>query len=197
MATTTRKCCGCKERFSAIGMIKAPVGLFHDIACMTNYARTKQIATSKKKQRAEHVKQKAAIKHRSKHLSEAQTAFNEYVRYRDRKLPCINTGVFVSHDGNDSDAAHFISRAANPAMRFDLRNVHKSTKASNSNQEKYIHDYRENLIKRLGEERFKQFEDDCKYWKTHKRTFDIKYLMRIKKIFRKKKRILMKLNNDN
>lgn len=141
-------------------------------------------------------RRRASIKPKNTILNEAQTAFNAYIRYRDKDLPCINTGQPVEYDGNASDAAHFVSRAANNAMRFDMRNVNKSTKASNKHQEKYIHEYRNNLIKKLGEVRFKQFEDDCRYYKTHQRNFSKQYLERIKRVFRKKLRVLKKLRGD-
>ena len=163
-----------------------------------NKAR-KKAATQKKLDKVERQvfkKRKLAIKPRTKILNEAQAAFNEFIRYRDKDQLCINTGEWVSWDGNDSDAAHYVSRRANGAMRFDLRNVNKSTKKWNNDQETYIHDYRENLIIKLGPERFAKFEADCKYYKINKRTFNKVYLERIKVIFRKKKRVLMKLRGD-
>jgi len=117
---------------------------------------------------------KQAIKPSNEILSEAQQAFNEYIRYRDMDLVCINEGVFVVWNDNKSDAAHYVSRSANSAMRFDMRNVNKSTKKSNDNQEKWHHDYRENLKIKLGDRRFAEFEADCKHWKINKRTFNNK-----------------------
>lgn len=189
--TATKKCCGCKQRFPSEQMIKLPAGNFHSMECAIEYGRNKAYKNKTKEMKAKYKpKPKASIK------DEAQKAFNEYVRYRDKDQPCINTNQPVAWDGNESDAAHFISRAANNAMRFDLRNVHKATKASNKEQEKYIHDYRENLKERLGEARFKQFEADAKYWRTHQRNFSKEYLERVKRIFRKKKRVLMKIRGD-
>lgn len=193
MPTATLKCTGCKERYPREQMLAFPSGKFHDYDCATSYARDKSLKTREKAKRQDFRKRKAALKPKRTVLNEAQQAFNAYVRYRDKDLPCINTGKPVSFDGNDSDAAHFYSRAANNAMRFDMRNVHKSTKASNTQQEKYIHDYRENLINRLGEERFNQFEQEAKYWKKTQRNFSKQYLERVKRIFRKKKRVLMKI----
>jgi len=162
----------------------------------TDHKARKDNAAQKRIEKAERKvfrQRKQAIKPSNTLLSEAQKAFNEYCRYRDMHRMCINEGIYVPWDGNESDAAHYVSRASNGAMRFDLRNVNKSTKASNANQEKWIHDYKVNLEIKLGSERFKQFEDDCKYWKVNKRTFNNEYLVRIKTIFRKKKRVLMKI----
>jgi len=192
MPTATLKCTNCKDRFPREQMIKLPVGNMCSMDCAYSYGKkkaydnkTKEIKARNKQDRPKNTLQ-----------ADAQKAFNEYVRYRDKDKPCINTGAPVDWNGNDSDAAHFISRAANNAMRFDLRNVHKATKASNKHQEDYIHDYRDNLKERLGVERFEQFEADAKYWKTHKRDFSKYYYERIKKIFRKKKRVLEKIRGD-
>lgn len=173
-------------------MIKLPVGNMCSMDCAYDYGKKKAYDNKTKEIKKRNKEQKP----KNTLLSEAQKAVNDYVRYRDKDKPCINTGLPVSYDGNESDAAHFYSRAANNAMRFDLRNIHKSTKASNANQEKYIHDYRENLKDRLGRERFEQFESEAKYWKTHKRNFSKQYLERVKMIFRKKKRVLMKIRGD-
>lgn len=173
-------------------MIKLPVGNFHSMECAYSYGKSKAYDNKTKeiKKRNKSAKPKNTIQ------ADAQAAFNEYVRYRDKDKLCINTGEPVDWNGNEADAAHFISRASNNAMRFDLRNVHKATKKSNKHQEDYIHDYRENLKDRLGAERFEQFEQEAKYWRTHQRDFSKHYLERIKKIFRKKKRVLMKIRGD-
>ena len=186
------KCCGCKERYPKETMLKLNAGNFHSYECATTYGKSKAYDNKTKeiKKRNKDLKPKNTLQ------ADAQNAFNEYIRYRDMDKPCINTGVPVEWNGNESDAAHFISRAANNAMRFDMRNVHKATKTSNKHQEKYIHDYRDNLKDRLGVDRFEQFEKDCKYWKTHQRDFSKYYLERVKKIFRKKKRVLMKIRGN-
>lgn len=139
---------------------------------------------------------KANTKTKGEHMREAQAAFNAYIRYRDKDLPCINTGLFVDWDGNNSDAAHFISRSACSALRFDLRNVHKSTKASNKMQDKYIHDYKVYLKDRIGPKRYKELMQDFQYYRVHQRKFDIEYLQRIKRIFRKKLRLYKKLRES-
>jgi len=186
-----KKCKDCKEVFTPFKFAQPRC---FDCACKKGRIDAKKKAA--KEFNKETKRRKKAIKPKNTILSEAQTAFNAYIRYRDKDLPCINTGHPVAYDGNESDAAHYVSRAANNAMRFDMRNVNKSTKSSNKKQEKYIHDYRENLINKLGIERFEQFETDCKYYRTHQRNFSKQYLERIKRIFRKKKRVLMKIRGD-
>jgi len=184
-----KKCKICKEMFT-------PGFCSTQIVCSYICALEHAKKDTDKKQKAKDNKWKKDNKPLNTLKSEAQKAVNEYVRYRDKDELCINESVAVAWNGNESDAAHFVSRAANNAMRFDLRNIHKSTKKSNANQEKHIHAYRENLIERLGEDRFNKFEEDCKYWRTHKRNFSKDYLERVKRIFRKKKRVLMKIRGD-
>lgn len=189
-----KKCRGCKKRFNESEMIRVPLGFYHSYDCATNHAKSLQQAKKQKTANALHRKRKAALKPKNSHLSEAQAAVNAFVRFRDRNEPCINTGEPVGWSGNDSDAAHFYSRGANAAMRFDLRNINKSTKKANKDQERYIHDYRERLIEKLGPERFSKFEADAKHWKKTKRNFSTEYLIRIKRIFRKRLRIYKKIN---
>jgi hypothetical protein len=177
-------------------MLRLPVGWFHSRECASLYALGKSRQAKTKAERKLYRERKQAIKPKSTLMQEADKAFQAYIRYRDKDLPCINTGQYIAWDDNQSDAAHFISKAANTAMRYDLRNCHKSTKASNAMQEKYIHDYRNNLFKRLGEERFAKFEADRQYWATHQRKFSVEYLERVKRIFRKKKRVLMRIRGD-
>lgn len=192
-----KKCRGCRERFEESEMIRVPLGFYHSYECASSHAKALQQAKKKKSASVLHRKRKAALKPKNSHLSEAQAAFNAFIRYRDKDKPCINTGEHCDWSGNESDAAHFYSRGANAAMRFDLRNVHKSTKKSNANQEKYIHDYRHNLIARIGIERFNQLEEDAKYWKRTRRNFSVDYLHRIKRIFRRWLRVRQKINKHN
>lgn len=190
-----KKCKVCRAEYMPANAFQKVCGL-ECAKVMASKQIKKVVEKEEKAKRADFRKRKAALKPKRTILNEAQAAFNDYVRYRDKDCPCINTGNYVSHNGNDSDAAHYVSRAANNAMRFDLRNVNKATKASNKQQEKYIHDYTENLKAKLGPERFEQFLEDCKYWKVTQRNFSKDYLERVKRIFRKKKRVLMKIRGD-
>ena len=125
-------------------------------------------------------------------LNKAQKAVNAYGRERDKSEPCINCGLPVDSDGNNSDAAHDFSRGGHSSMRFDLRNIHKSCKKCNKYQEKWIHKYRENLIRKIGLKQFEKLDADRRYYDTHQRKFSKEYLRRIERIFKQKKRRLIK-----
>lgn len=198
MTIKPKKCKDCKEIFQPFKTLQprcVPCAIAKG-KVNAQKQRDKALKADQKKARVKLAIRKEAIKPRSKVMGEADTAFQEYIRYRDRDLVCINTGVTVPWDGNESDAAHYISKSANTAMRYDLRNCHKSTKKSNKNQEKYIHDYRDNLIERIGIERFESMMAEAKYYKINKRGLDKEYLQRVKRVFRKKLRILKRIRKE-
>lgn len=95
-------------------------------------------------------------------VSEAQDAFNAYIKERDRDQPCISCGVTnpPMTAGGQWDAGHFKSRGAYPELRFDEDNCHKQCKSCNGGSGKFAHKarttaekYETNLIERIGLER--------------------------------------------
>ncbi|WP_354690909.1 recombination protein NinG [Phytobacter sp. RSE-02] len=65
--------------------------------------------------------------------SQAQQAFNNFIRYRDRDLPCISCNELNPPElhGGQWDCGHFKSVGANPELRFEERNAHKQCKSCN------------------------------------------------------------------
>jgi len=96
-------------------------------------------------------KRKKTSNERSHQLDLTQTVFNAWIRWRDRNLPCISSGVMQAVQW---DAGHFIARGASKGgsiLRFDEANVHKQR--SDDNQYRgggLIPAYRVNLIERIG-----------------------------------------------
>lgn len=95
------------------------------------------------------------IKPRSEHLREAQAAFNEYIRLRDAREPCISCGRH--HDGQ-YHAGHYRTVGANPELRFDEDNVHKQCAPCNNHKSGDIVNYRINLVAKIGAERVARLE---------------------------------------
>jgi hypothetical protein len=109
---------------------------------------------TQKQERAQDRERKQALKRKGDHLSEAQAAFNAYIRYRDRDQPCICCG---SHDasgagglGGGWDAGHWLSRGHAPHLRFHEQNVHKQRKGCNRPGGTTRARYREGLVGRIG-----------------------------------------------
>ncbi|WP_226052677.1 recombination protein NinG [Dickeya chrysanthemi] len=107
-----------------------------------------------KKQQAERAawrERKAAVKPLSHFIRQAQQAFNEFIRYRDRHLPCISCGRH--HDGQ-YHAGHFRTTGANPELRFNEDNCHKQCSACNNHLSGNLTAYRPALIAKIGQARF-------------------------------------------
>lgn len=94
---------------------------------------------------------KLAVKPTSYFKQQAQTAFNAYIRERDKDLPCISCG---RHHAGQYHAGHYRTTKAMPELRFDEDNVHKQCSACNNHLSGNIENYRPALIEKIGQERF-------------------------------------------
>lgn len=94
---------------------------------------------------------KLAVKPLSYFTKQAQTAFNAFIRERDRDEPCISCGRF--HEGQ-YHAGHYRTTGANPELRFDEDNVHKQCAPCNNHLSGNIENYTPRLIEKIGQERF-------------------------------------------
>lgn len=87
-------------------------------------------------------------------VKQAQTAFNAWIRWRDRNEACIScddklTGTRKFMAGQ-YDAGHFLTVGARPELRFDEDNVHKQCKQCNLSLHGNALAFRAGLIKRRG-----------------------------------------------
>ncbi|MDU4999948.1 MAG: recombination protein NinG, partial [Enterobacteriaceae bacterium] len=104
-----------------------------------------------KADRQRQVERRIAVKPLSYFIKQAQHAFNEFIRYRDRDLPCISCGRH--HDGQ-YHAGHFRTTGASPELRFDEDNCHKQCSACNNHLSGNLTAYRPALIAKIGQARF-------------------------------------------
>ena len=95
---------------------------------------------------------KEKLKSRSDHMKDAQQAFNEFIRWRDRSAgrACISSGRPLDWSGNQTDAGHYRSVGSAPHLRFDERNCHAQSKQDNRFLSGNAVDYRIGLIARIG-----------------------------------------------
>jgi len=91
------------------------------------------------------------VKPLSYFIKQAQQAFNEFIRYRDRHLPCISCGRH--HDGQ-YHAGHFRTTGANPELRFNEDNCHRQCAPCNNHLSGNLISYRPALIAKIGQSRF-------------------------------------------
>ncbi|EPM2212372.1 recombination protein NinG [Escherichia coli] len=105
----------------------------------------------KKESKDRQAKKRLEVKPLSYFAKQAQQAFNEFIRYRDRHQPCISCGRY--HDGQ-YHAGHFRTTGANPELRFNEDNCHRQCAPCNNHLSGNLTAYRPALIAKIGQARF-------------------------------------------
>lgn len=95
------------------------------------------------------------LKDRGYQIKLAQTAFNAFIRERDKHQPCINCG---SYTATKWDAGHFKTRGAYPELAFSEWNCFKECSQCNQHGFKGMAEYRANLVERIGLEKVEWLE---------------------------------------
>ena len=134
-----KSCKICKVKFTPA----RPLQFVCTPECGYVYARKAR----EKHNRKEYREAKEKLKSKADWLREAQTVFNQYIRLRDEKEPCISCGRF--HEGQ-YHAGHYLTTGAHPELRFNELNVHKQCAPCNNFLSGNIIKYRQNLINKIG-----------------------------------------------
>ena len=163
-----KTCKICKVKFTPTRPLQS--------VCSPNCAYTHAKAVRVKTERKETREAKVRLKSKSEWLKEAQTVFNQYIRLRDKDLPCISCQRF--HTGQ-YHAGHYLTTGAHPELRFDEINVHKQCSACNNYLSGNIVEYRINLISKIGIDAVTYLES--KHQPKHYTIDDIKTLKAIYK----------------
>ena len=178
-----KKCVVCKSKFTPYSSL-----IKHcSPDCAIEILKIKQ---EKKYAKAATVYRKAN-KNKVSIKTEAQKAFNWYVRMRDYYSDCASCGR-VWNTTDEWDAGHYRATGNANHMRFRLDNCYKQCKYCNSPKGlggNYV-EYRKRLVSRFGEGAILEIEhfQDVKPMSKH-------YLERVKKIFNKRAKHLTKLRN--
>jgi len=93
-------------------------------------------------------------------VKKAQTAFNAYIRERDRGKNCISCDTPLGSEPNTFDAGHYRSVGSAPHMRFVEDNVHGQCKHCNNWLGGNHVEYRKRLLERIGERQLELLESD-------------------------------------
>lgn len=103
-------------------------------------------------ERAQFKERKAKLKRIPDLIKEAQTAFNAFIRERDRGQPCICCGqpLGTGSVGGAFDCGHYRSVGSASHLRFDVHNAHGQRKQCNRYGAGRAVDYRIGLIARIG-----------------------------------------------
>ena len=117
---------------------------------------------ARQKEKALVTQRKAALKTARDYIKEVQTAFNAYIRERDKHELCICCNQFLSSGdvGGAYDCGHYRSVGSAPHLRFDERNAHGQRKQCNRWGAGRAVDYRLGLIRRIGLEQVESLESD-------------------------------------
>ncbi|MDU0602414.1 recombination protein NinG [Pseudomonas aeruginosa] len=158
------------------------------LAIKDKHAKPARKAIADRERREVRVR-KEKLKSRSDHLREAQQAFNEFIRWRDRIAGhvCISSGLPLDWSGNQTDAGHYRSTGAAPHLRFNENNCHAQRKLDNRYLSGNAVDYRVGLIARIGLAAVEELEADNSV-----RKYTVEDLKAIKAHYRAKVRELKK-----
>lgn len=180
MATTTRKCSMCSDRFPREQMTIRGTMAFCCVDHMVQYGLNRGRKEIKKKSLA---RKKEFLENDKKHMTErAQKSFNAYIRARDKDLPCISC---QRHHEGQFHAGHYRTVSANRALRFNEDNCHKQCAPCNNHLSGNIGEYRINLIKKIGLESVEALENYNKprsYTCEELKMIDLKYKVKLKEL---------------
>jgi hypothetical protein len=155
MANSKRRCRQSKEYFPVEDMICVNGAWFRDYRHAAAYGRNQALKQIAKKARADTKKLAEKIMTRSDWMKKAQTAFNAYIRERDRYEPCISC---ARHHQGQYHAGHYRTVGAHPELRFNEDNCHKQCAPCNNHLSGNIVEYRINLKSKIGEKRLEWLE---------------------------------------
>jgi hypothetical protein len=192
LKSVTRRCSHCKTKVNASEAITGNLKAFCSYDCLIAYSKSESgQKVVQKAKRAEHKERKEKIKTRSDWKKEAQAAFNAFIRVRDAGKPCISCGNLPQNKlGGTMDAGHYRSRGSAPNLAFNLLNCHAQCVKCNRYLSGSVTDYRIGLINKIGIDLVEKIESD-----NEQKKMDVQYLMRIKSIFTRRKRIYEKIRN--
>jgi hypothetical protein len=156
-----KKCKGCGSPFQPV----RPLQVACSPMCGLKVGRAKLEKTkaqAKKAERKADVEKLAKLAPLRKLLKDAQTAFNGFIRERDRQAghSCISSGRPLDWSGNQVDAGHYRSVGAASHLRFHENNVHAQSKHDNLWESGNAVEYRLRLIERIGLSRVEALEAD-------------------------------------
>lgn len=187
-----KRCKVCPERFTprnSMQVVCSPL-CGSTLARRTREAREAQLAREDRKQTRE---RKEKLKTWADYVREAQQAFNEFIRWRDRAAghACISSGRPLDWIANAIDCGHYRSVGSAPHLRFDERNAHAQSKHDNRYLSGNAIDYRLGLIDRIGLEAVESLEAD-----QEPRRYTVDDLQKIKVEYRAKVRALKKAQDQ-
>lgn len=156
-----KTCKVCKVKFIPARQMQAVC----DWKCSAVHAdnlRIKREASEAKRVRKETKQKLDAMRSIPQLIAKAQVAFNAYIRWRDKYLPCICCGMpyGTNEVGGDFDCGHYRSRGAAGHLRFNEDNAFGQRKYCNTYLSGNVQGMRAGMIKRIGLARVEIIENN-------------------------------------
>ena len=154
MANSKRRCGACKTYFRPEQTFPGTVS-WCSPECGLIVAQKRVPAVKAKAARQERAQTKEArerIKTAAKWRVEAQAACNQYIRERDKGLPCVSCDK--PDDGSHQrHASHYRSVKACSSLRYHPWNIYASCAQCNSHLSGNLLEFRIRLVRQYGQER--------------------------------------------
>ncbi|MCG8709248.1 recombination protein NinG [Brenneria sp. 4F2] len=150
----TCKCC--RKKFTP----NRPLQLVCSPSCAYQYQKRqkeKQQKDAEAKSRREWRERKAKLKPLKHWEDLTQRVVNDYIRERDRELPCISCGTWETVQW---EAGHYRSRGAASHLRYNEDNIHKQCHRCNDELSSNAIPYRAALVSKIGLERVMALENN-------------------------------------
>ncbi|CAB4152886.1 Bacteriophage lambda NinG [uncultured Caudovirales phage] len=151
-----KRCKNCREKFQP--RFNTLEGYCWAPECKTIEALQKLEKLKKNDNRLQQQKRKAIkeqLKTASQWKKDLQTIFNTFIRLRDAGANCISCDKPLR---GKYDAGHFYNVGNYPGLRYNELNVWGQCVECNQFQGGRVHEYRLNLIKRIGAEKVTELE---------------------------------------
>ena len=177
-----RKCKVCSEKYKPIQPLQTVCGPRCALERARINARTKRLRDTRLELKA----RRAALKSLTEHLNDTQKVFNEYIRLRDAKKPCISCGKDPNR--GQRHASHYRPRGPAAQLRFNFLNVWASCAPCNDHKSGNLIPYRVALVEKIGEERVALLENN-----NNKANYSIEYANRLRDIMKRRVKHYRKL----
>ena len=150
-----------------------------------DYKLSKQKKKESKEWKTRKKQIKEGLKTKKDYEKEVEKVFNEYIRERDKSLPCISCNAKPST--YKITAGHYFPAGSYKNIRFDEDNVHGQCWYNcNSMKSGNLIEYRVGLIDRIGEQRLQELEKRAR----EVRKYTIPELILLKEEYKEKLRKL-------
>lgn len=168
----------CKEKFTPERAMQTTCNYL----CAIKYSKQLE----EKREKAKKTENRKALREYKKTdkptlLQLAQKLVNQYIRMRDKRVPCISCG-HVFGTTRQEHAGHYIARSKSSLLRFDERNINTQCNICNDHLSGNVANYRAGLIQKLGLEEVEFLEAN----KTALKTWTVEELQEVITTYRKK-----------